>query len=98
MGPIRYIINLISLYSVILPIAALAGGQTTVPMHDKGAATYYVPVSIEGWGTGDFLVDTGASYMAINQTALDSLKASDRAEYVKPMAAKSSSRSIGSPR
>lgn len=69
----------------MLPIAALAGGQTTVPMHDKGAATYYVPVSIQGWGTGDFLVDTGASYMAINQAALDSLKASDRAEYVKQL-------------
>ncbi|MCO6442354.1 MAG: clan AA aspartic protease [Nitrococcus mobilis] len=55
----------------------------TVPMHDKGAATYYVPVSIAGWGTGDFLVDTGASYMAINQAALNSLKANDQAEYVK---------------
>ena len=84
MGPIRYIVKLIGLCSLVLPLLGLAGGQTTmVPMHDKGASTYYVPVSIKGWGTSDFLVDTGASYMAINQTALDSLKARDQAEYIK---------------
>ena len=83
-GPIRYIVKLIGWCSVALPLLGLAAGQTTtVPMHDKGASTYYVPVSIEGWGTGDFLVDTGASYMAINQTALNSLKAQDQAEYIK---------------
>lgn len=84
-GPIRYIIKLIGFCSLMLPVPILAGGKTAVPMHDKGAATYYVPVSIKGWGTGDFLVDTGASYMAINQTALDSLKASDQAEYIKQL-------------
>ncbi|MDN5850374.1 MAG: retroviral-like aspartic protease family protein [Nitrococcus sp.] len=85
MAHIQYIIRLIGFCSVILPIPVLAGEPTTVPMHDKGAATYYVPVSIKGWGTSDFLVDTGASYMAINQTTLDSLKASDRAVYIKQL-------------
>lgn len=81
---IWYLIRTIGFYYVmLLPIPVLANDQMTVPMHDKGAATYYVPVSIAGWGTGDFLVDTGASYMAINQAALNSLKANDQAEYVK---------------
>lgn len=85
MRPIRYLIELISFCSLVLPVTVLASGQTTVPMHDEGGSTYYVPVSIAGWGTGDFLVDTGASYMAINQTALDSLKANGQAEYVKQL-------------
>ncbi|MDN5872160.1 MAG: retroviral-like aspartic protease family protein [Nitrococcus sp.] len=82
---IQNIIKLIGFCSVMLSLPVLAGEPTTVPMHDKGAATYYVPVSIKGWGTGDFLVDTGASYMAINQVALNSLKASDQAEYIKQL-------------
>lgn len=83
MAQMQYIIKLIGFCSVILSLPGLAAELETVPMHDKGASTYYVPVSIQGWGTSDFLVDTGASYMAINQATLDSLKASDRAEYIK---------------
>lgn len=84
MGSTWYLIRIIGFYYVMmLPIPMLADDQITVPMHDKGTATYYVPVSIAGWGTGDFLVDTGASHMAINQAALNSLKANDQADYIK---------------
>lgn len=54
-------------------------------MHDKGADTFYVSVSIEGWGTGDFLVDTGSSYMTINRRTLAELEAEGKATYVKDL-------------
>lgn len=84
MGPIRYIVKLACFCSIVLlPLSVLAATEITVPMHDKGAATFYVPVSIKGWGTGDFLVDTGSSYMTINQATLRSLKANNQVVYIK---------------
>lgn len=85
MGLIRDITILSCCCFVMLSTPLLARGGTSVPMHDKGASTFYVPVSIEGWGTGDFLVDTGASYMTINQAALDSLKANHQVKYIRDL-------------
>lgn len=57
----------------------------TVPMHEKGTSTFYVEVSIEGFGANDFLVDTGASYMTINEDTLAVLEAKKLAIYIKDL-------------
>lgn len=73
----------------LLPMLLLASGTPAadllVPMQDKGASTYYVSVSIEGWGTGDFLVDTGSSYMTINRRTLAKLEEDGKVTYVKDL-------------
>jgi predicted aspartyl protease len=63
----------------LLPIFAQAGTPAAIPLpavmavtlqrHDAG--TFYVQGAIEGYGELDLLVDTGASYLVINQTILD---------------------------
>lgn len=63
--------------------ASVMGASTTVPMKDKGADTYYVDVHVEGFGRMDYLVDTGAGYMTINEDTLSVLQANNGATYVK---------------
>lgn len=59
--------------------------STTVPLRDKGVATYYVEGAIDGVGPVEFMVDTGSGYMTINEEALDQLKKNGRAVYVKDL-------------
>jgi len=61
--------------------------DTTVPMHDKGAATYYVSVSVNERVVSDFLVDTGSGYVTINKRILKQLMHEDGAVFVKKIAA-----------
>jgi predicted aspartyl protease len=63
--------------------ASVIGGPAIVPMKDKGADTYYVDVHVEGLGHVDYLVDTGAGYMTINEDTLAVLQANRAAVYVK---------------
>lgn len=56
-----------------------------VPMEEKSAATYYVAIHIEGLGSVDFLVDTGSSYMAINEKTLAVLKQQEQVAYIKEL-------------
>ena len=65
--------------------AGATGTTTTVPMVDKGLATFYVEAEITGVGPVDLLVDTGSGYVAINQAALDTLLREERAGYVKDL-------------
>lgn len=62
--------------------------NNSVPMHDKGVSTYYVPCSIEGYGNIEMLVDTGSAYTTINEEALGVLKKRGLATYVKNLKAK----------
>ena len=62
--------------------------NNAVPMHDKGASTYYVPCSIEGYGNLDMLVDTGSAYTTINEEALGVLKQQGLATFIKDLKAK----------
>jgi len=55
-----------------LPFAADADGP--IPLFDKGTATYYVAVDVQGAGTLDFLVDTGSTYSTIDETTLAALE------------------------
>lgn len=56
-----------------------------IPMEEKGASTFYVTVEIEGTGAADFLVDTGAGYMTINEETLAELRGKELASYVKEL-------------
>lgn len=58
---------------------------TSISIYDKGKETYYVEGFITGLGTVDFLVDTGSSYMAIDEEALKVLKTQNQARYVKDL-------------
>lgn len=58
-----------------------------VPMHNKGAATYYVSGFINGSIASDFLVDTGSGYVTINTKTLKRLKREGSVEFVKKISA-----------
>lgn len=57
----------------------------TVPMRDRGAATYYVQGQIEGYGATELMVDTGSGYLTINEDALATLKREQRVDYVRQL-------------
>jgi predicted aspartyl protease len=64
---------------------AQATPPISVPMHEKGAATYYVQAQIEGYGDAEFMVDTGSGYVTINEETLAVLKDHGQARYVKQL-------------
>ncbi len=72
--------------SLVLAPAAFSGQfDATIPMKDKGAISYYVPGHIEGAGEIDFMVDTGSSYMTINEETLAALKKEGKARYLRKL-------------
>ena len=71
---------------LLLATAAQAELQTVfVPMHDKGTSTLYVRGSIGGEGEAEFMVDTGASYMALNEVTMDALREAGQARYLRKL-------------
>lgn len=56
-----------------------------VPLHEKGAATYYVNGHIDGFGNTEFMVDTGSGFTTINEHTLSILKAEGKAEYSRKL-------------
>ncbi len=71
---------------VATPILA-DDSDVTVPMHDKGMATYYVNAQIADLGISEFMVDTGSGYLTINEQTLNALQARNQAKYVKELRA-----------
>ena len=66
----------------------LAGDfDVTVPMHDKGLATYYVNAQIADLGMSEFMVDTGSGYLTINEQTLIALQERQQVQYVKQLRA-----------
>ncbi len=61
--------------------------DVTVPMHDKGMATYYVNAQIADLGISEFMVDTGSGYLTINEQTLSTLQERKQARYVKELRA-----------
>lgn len=53
-----------------------------ISMVQKSLATYYVTGNIHGRGDVEFMVDTGAGYMAINEYTLKDLQWSRGVEYI----------------
>lgn len=54
-----------------------------VPLHQKGASTFYVQGKLGSLAATDFMVDTGSGYLVINQESLAQLKQIGQAQYVK---------------
>lgn len=73
---------------ILAPATQADPAKTFVPMHDKGMATLYVHGTIEGIGTVEFLVDTGASYLALNEETISALLEKGSAHYVRKISAK----------
>ena len=68
---------LAGLFLSLLPAAAFAqtaASAMTVSMQRHSAGTFYVDGAIDGYGAIAFLVDTGSSYMVINQRMLEVLQ------------------------
>jgi len=61
--------------------------DVTVPMHDKGRATYYVNAQVADLGISEFMVDTGSGYLTINEQTLSALQERKQARYVKELRA-----------
>lgn len=71
---------------VLTPV--LAGEfDVTVPMYDKGRATYYVNAQVADLGASEFMVDTGSGYVTINEQTLNALQERKQAQYVKELRA-----------
>ena len=69
-------------FAVSIPLCA-AEFDVTIPMHQKSASTYYVKGAIEGLGAVELLVDTGSSYLAIDEASLQALMNKGMATYVR---------------
>jgi len=73
---------LLAMFAFCLPVCA-EQNTIAIPIHDKGAATFYLKGKLGNMGYADFMVDTGSGYVVINQESLAQLKKSGQAEYVK---------------
>jgi predicted aspartyl protease len=74
---------------LILVSTAASGDKfdVTVPMHDKGMATFYVNAEIADLGISEFMVDTGSGYLTINEQTLNALRERGQVQYVKELRA-----------
>jgi predicted aspartyl protease len=74
---------------LILALASMgaSGGQfqTTVEMRDKGASTYYVDGYVKGLGDVELMVDTGSSYLTINEEALTELTRQQEVRFIREL-------------
>lgn len=73
---------LIGGFALPIPLSA-AEFDVTIPMHQKSASTYYVKGAIGGLGAVELLVDTGSSYLAIDEASLQALMDKGMATYVR---------------
>jgi len=67
---------------VCLPAAATPF-NAVIPLHDKGAQTFYIKGKLGDLDATEFMVDTGSGYLVINQESLAQLKDNGQAGYVK---------------
>jgi predicted aspartyl protease len=71
----------------LLPGVAYAAAPTPkegpaavfVDLHRRATGTFYIPGAIQGYGDVDLLVDTGSSFVVINEAMLAALESSGRA-------------------
>ena len=57
----------------------------SVPLVDKGSSALYVKGTIKGFGSTEFMVDTGSGYTTITEGTLAALKANGNADYVRDL-------------
>ena len=81
----RVLLTLLLALMSTVAIAEAEPVRTYVPMHNKGTDTLYVRGSIAGIGEMEFMVDTGASYLALNEETIRILSKSGHARFVKQL-------------
>jgi hypothetical protein len=74
-----------ALLTLMVADANAGPSSVSLPMHQQGAATYYVQGQIEGYGATDLMVDTGSGYMTINERILEKLQAQGMAHYLRKL-------------
>ncbi len=72
---------------IAVPLGAVraAPPDHAIPMTHKGASTYYVRGTIAGYGSVEFLVDTGSGYTTISEHTLAILRRSGDATFVRTL-------------
>lgn len=82
----RFSKALMTLVTGLAAAAAWAGDPANdVPMYDKGLSTYYVAGRIGGYGTSEFMVDTGSAYVILTEETLKVLKARGEVRYLREL-------------
>ena len=72
--------------TLFIATTVCAGGiSTNVPMTLKGSQTFYVSGRVAGVEPTEFMVDTGSTYMVINQDTLNQLKVNGQADYMRDL-------------
>lgn len=66
-------------------VVSAAEFGTTVPMHEGSKSSYYIDGHLEGYGAVELMVDTGSSYLTINQETLDVLARKGNAQYSRDL-------------
>ncbi|MES9942211.1 MAG: retropepsin-like aspartic protease [Candidatus Thiodiazotropha sp. 6PLUC2] len=56
-----------------------------IPMHSKGANTFYISGKIGSMAASEFMVDTGSSYMTINESTLAELRTVGNPRYLRDL-------------
>ncbi|MGR9106491.1 MAG: retroviral-like aspartic protease family protein [Gammaproteobacteria bacterium] len=76
----------LSLASGHLLAESLLSFSAKIPIHDRGAVTYYVHARVGGREDTEFMVDTGSGYTAINERMLAEIASYERPEYIRSIA------------
>ncbi len=84
----RFIRFLTPLLAGLCTTAAAAEFNTPVDMRAKGGATFYVSGQIAGAGAVELMVDTGSSYMTINEEILKALRVNGELRFVRTLRGK----------
>lgn len=80
--PLLALTTAILVFSTAPSAADGAGGATSIPLYDKGLASYYVAGHIGGYGDIEFMVDTGSAYVAISENVIAQLADQNLAKFV----------------
>ena len=79
-------ITVSTLLTAACSFASAAEFDTVCPLQEKAATTYYVAADFKGHAPEEFMVDTGSSYVMINESTLAILKDTGQAVYLKQVA------------
>lgn len=63
--------------------APARAADNRIPVHEKSGATLYVAGTIEGYGATEFLIDTGASHVAISEELLEILQREGHVRFLR---------------
>lgn len=82
---LRFLVVLVGLFPVAGHAAAATldeqPGAVSVDLQRRDSGTYYIPGAIQGYGEVELLVDTGSSFLVINEAMLTALQSSGSAVF-----------------